>query len=146
MEIVNEMPLVKTCAKCKIEKPAEANFVKNINSKDLYHSVCKQCIKEYQTANKDKMKEYQKGYQKVYKQENKEKLLEYTKQWQNNNRDKARASARKSIANQSPEKKAARKQYMKEYNKLWKQKNPEKFKAAQKRYNDNLKAKKQNDQ
>lgn len=124
MEIVNEMPLTKKCCKCKIEKPAEANFVKNINSKDLYHSTCKQCIKEYQQANRDKMKVYQKEYQAIYKVEKHDELLEYTKQWQRENRDKTREYQRKSLA--KPEVKAKRV----EYNKLWIKNNPDKVKAA----------------
>jgi hypothetical protein len=97
MELVNEMPLVKTCIKCKIEKPAEANFVKNANSKDLYHSTCKQCIKEYQQANKEKMQLYQKQYQSVYRKENAEELMAYDKVWREANREKCKEYAKKSM-------------------------------------------------
>jgi hypothetical protein len=58
---------MKRCSKCKQEK--EFNyFCKNNRYKDGRHDTCKQCRKEY---NKD----------------NKEKIIEYEKQWRANNRD-----------------------------------------------------------
>jgi len=137
------MEQTKKCGKCSTEKPV-TEFVKNKYQADGYHWECKACVKVYQTANREKFKEYQKEYQKVYKQEKREKLLEYTKQWQKENRDKTRAYARKSMAR--PEAKARQREYMKEYNKLWRLNNPEKHKASVARYNAKVKARKENEQ
>jgi len=51
----------KNCSSCKILKNYN-EFHKSKNNKDGYHAICKNCRKEYNLANKEKMKEYNKNY------------------------------------------------------------------------------------
>ena len=90
---------MKTCSKCKIEKPL-TEFYKKGNTKDGLHSECKSCIKErsmnYYYHNQEAVIERQKKYreanrealteqQQKYYQENKEAKLEQSKRyWQDN--------------------------------------------------------------
>lgn len=73
--------LFKKCVKCKQELPA-TNFCKYHRSKDGYAYQCKACIKEYQIANQEKLKAYQKAYQPGYKAEHKEELKAYLANYQ----------------------------------------------------------------
>lgn len=92
----------KICSKCKVEKTFDM-FSKRTTSKDGYRSQCKQCEKEYQQINKNKIKEYQKLYRqdnseiikeksKIYfkKRYAKDKMnmIEYSKKYYNENKDK----------------------------------------------------------
>ena len=89
--------VIKTCSKCKQDKPAE-----DFNKKQRR---CKECQKEYQKGwyqqNAEKQKEYQKAYRKqnaekkkeydkAYYEQNREKKKEYQKAWSKQNRDKRR--------------------------------------------------------
>ena len=98
------------CNVCKIEQPLD-NFSNNKNAKYGKHWTCKSCIKAYQLKNKDKLKAYQKEYQKVYRVENKDTITEYDKKWRDANRDKCRSYAKKS--NQKNP------QRMRDYMKVW---------------------------
>lgn len=85
---------MKTCNKCKIEFPATLeHFYKNKTAKNGLKSNCKACIKkeslEYQRANPDKIKEYQKAY---YLDNPDKRQL-----WAIKNPDKKRESRRKAI-------------------------------------------------
>jgi hypothetical protein len=71
----------KYCSKCDTTKPIE-QFSKSKRSADGYSYTCKVCIKGYQVANKEKLKEYQRNYQPQYKAEHREKLLAYLKNYQ----------------------------------------------------------------
>jgi len=137
------MEQTKKCGKCSIEKPV-TEFVKNKYQADGYHWECKACVKAYQSANRDKLKEYQKQYQAVYRKEKADELMAYDKAWREANKDKVKAYARKS--SQRPEAKARQREYMKEYNKLWRLNNPEKHKASVAKYNAKVKARKENEQ
>lgn len=72
----------KICSKCKI--PKELNdFPKNKNHKDGYHSVCKQCKKEYNNLNKEEIKNYRKNNQEYYQEyyiENKNVIINRQKE------------------------------------------------------------------
>lgn len=105
---------IKQCRTCKQELPIE-RFVKNIRSKDGHHYVCKGCVKEYQLANKEKLKAYQHEYQKIYYVENKEKLYENARKWQKANPEKHRAIVKKS--NSRPERKEKFNEYRRIYDK-----------------------------
>jgi len=137
------MEQTKKCGKCLTEKPV-VEFVKNKYQGDGYHWECKACVKAYQIANRDKLKEYQKSYQSVYRKENAEELMQYDREWRKANKEKCKEYAKKSM--QRPEAKARQREYMKEYNKLWRKNNPEKHKASVLKYNAKVKAIKQNDQ
>jgi len=75
------MEITKYCSKCDTTKPIE-QFCKTKRSADGYAYTCKACIKEYQLANKEKLKEYQRNYQPQYKAEHKEELNAYIRNWQ----------------------------------------------------------------
>lgn len=80
---------MKTCTKCKIEKPANTEyFYKEKRLKDGLTSTCKECEKKrnqkYYQENREKKLEYNrnhyqenKEYHSEYYQENREKILEY---------------------------------------------------------------------
>ena len=97
------METMKYCSKCDTTKPIE-QFSKSKRSADGYAYTCKACIKEYQIANKEKLKAYQREYQPQYKTEHKDKLNAYLSNWQKT------AGREKHLA------------YIKE----WKKRNPEK--------------------
>jgi predicted AAA+ superfamily ATPase len=75
------MEIIKYCSKCDTSKPIE-QFSKSKRSADRYSYTCKACIKEYQLANKEKLKAYQREYQLQYKADNKEQLYEYLRVYQ----------------------------------------------------------------
>ena len=75
------MEITKYCSKCVTTKPIE-QFSKSKRSADGYAYTCKSCIKEYQLANKEKLKAYQRNYQPQYKAEHREELLAYLREYQ----------------------------------------------------------------
>jgi hypothetical protein len=103
---------LKQCTKCKIEKPI-TEFAKRKASKDGLCFKCKQCVKEYQQANKKKIREKQKEYKesnrekireinnrstqkckariKSYYKENKEKILTKHKEYRETNKEQIKA-------------------------------------------------------
>ena len=66
----------KHCSRCKKLQPL-SQFARTKRAASGYTSQCKTCIKEYQLANKEKLKEYQRNYQPKYKAEHKEELKQY---------------------------------------------------------------------
>jgi len=82
MQLDLNLNMVKTCRKCKQDKPAE-DFNKT-------RTECKECQKEYQKGwyqqNAEKKKEYDKAYYEQNREERKEQQKAYRKQ----NRDKRR--------------------------------------------------------
>lgn len=75
------MEITKYCSKCDTTKPIE-QFCKTKRSADGYSWTCKSCVKEYQLANKEKLKAYQREYQPQYKVEHKEELNAYLREYQ----------------------------------------------------------------
>jgi hypothetical protein len=75
------MEITKYCSKCDTTQPIE-QFCKTKRSADGHSWTCKTCVKAYQVANKEKLKEYQRNYQPQYKVEHKEKLLAYLREYQ----------------------------------------------------------------
>jgi len=51
---------MKICPKCKIEKP-KSEFNKDCSKRDGVQTKCKLCEREYNQANKEKIREYQKA-------------------------------------------------------------------------------------
>lgn len=72
---------MKQCLKCKEIKPL-TDFCKNKHIVDGHHTQCKACVKTYQQANKEKLKEYQRNYQPQYKAEHRDELLAYLANYQ----------------------------------------------------------------
>lgn len=81
---------MKTCYKCKEEKPLEA-FCSNKNKPDGKNSLCKVCAnaasKQWKEANKDKVAAYDKEWQ----EKNKDKKAKNYKKWQQNNKGSVNA-------------------------------------------------------
>jgi hypothetical protein len=75
------MKITKYCSKCDTTQPIE-QFCKTKRSIDGHSWTCKTCVKAYQVANKEKLKEYQRNYQPQYKAEHKKELLAYLKNYQ----------------------------------------------------------------
>ena len=84
--------MVKTCSKCKIEKPL-TEFSKNKSSRNGYRSECKSCSKKYRKANAERIKQYNKKYYqdnaehyKEYYQDNKERINKHRNKYQKQRR------------------------------------------------------------
>jgi len=102
--------MVKTCYKCKEEKPI-TEFTKKSNQKDGLNPLCKTCKhlkqKRYRERNKDKIKiygekyyienkdfllEYGKKYGKEYYNKNRKSIIRQTMEWKHNNPEKVAAT------------------------------------------------------
>jgi len=95
---------MKICNKCLLEKD-EIDYYKNNRNKDKLENRCKECIKEINKQNREKllesqrrwreknpdyMKNYEKNdkckeYHRKYYEENKDKYSMRTKEWRKNN-------------------------------------------------------------
>jgi transposase-like protein len=117
------MEITKYCSKCDKTQPIE-QFCKTKRSIDGHSWTCKTCVKEYQLANKEKLKAYQKEYQLQYKVEHKEELNAYARNWQKTvGKEKHQANVKR-----------------------WRDEHPEKVKEYVRISNERAKLKKQNDQ
>ena len=103
----------RKCSKCTRLLPT-THFAKSKASSHGYCSQCKDCIKAYQLANKEKLKAYQREYQPQYKTEHREELFQYLKNWQQANPEKVRAHVAAS--------KAKNAEYYKTYAREWSRK------------------------
>ena len=87
--------ILKTCWKCKEQKP-HSEFYKRRDSKDGLSHQCKECLKQhnkqYYKENTEKKKQYQKENaekikqrKKQYREENTEKIKQYNKRYREEN-------------------------------------------------------------
>jgi len=165
---------MKTCNKCKIEKPL-SDFSKKKQGKYGVSSICKLCSnqhnrayreankekekarqKAYREANKDKEKAYReankdkiKAYQKAYRESNKDKIKSYHKEYRQSNKDKVRENKKAYYE--------ANKDKIREKNKAYYEANKDKINKVNKDYfnrnrkrlinirEDNIKKRKKND-
>jgi len=74
---------MKQCTKCKVVKE-DTEFHKHKNRKDGLNNWCKECVKQYQEANKEAISKYKKRYRR----KNKEAKLEKAKQYYRENKEK----------------------------------------------------------
>ncbi len=78
---------MKTCSKCKIEKPL-SEFYKDKYKRDGLSCACKMCKDDHSkivyAQNKEKIAEYNKNYQKV----NKQRLNKVSKDYYHSNKEK----------------------------------------------------------
>ena len=103
----------RNCSKCKRLLPM-TQFAKSKRSSFGYCSQCKDCIKEYQLANKEKLKAYQRSYQPKYKVEHREELLTYLKEYQRGPGKEKHYSNIKALRAANPEKVAQYRKVMAE--------------------------------
>lgn len=128
--------LTKTCTKCKEAKGA-GEFSKCRRNKNGLMAQCKSCVKRYQQANSDKLKEANKRWYQAnpvkaraqrakWRQANPDKNPESARKWQRANPDKAREVKRKwRLANADK---------TKEQHRQWRQANPDKVRELGRRY------------
>tara|TARA_R110002020_G_C15944375_1_gene744990 strand:- start:33 stop:641 length:609 start_codon:yes stop_codon:yes gene_type:complete len=101
--------ILKTCSKCKEQKP-HSEFHKNKTRKDGLQSHCKKCqsrcAKQYYKENKEKIKQYRKEnpenkrqQQKRYYKKNAERLKKYYKQYREENIEKERQRNKQYLKN-----------------------------------------------
>ncbi len=109
---------MKTCSKCKVEKPF-SEFPKNRTKKYGLESQCKACHKAYREANKERIKEYSKAYQEA----NKEYYKAYDKAYREANKYRIKAQRKAHYE--------ANKHRIKEYSKAHREDNKEYYKAYQ---------------
>lgn len=140
--------MVKTCSKCKEEKPY-SEFYKDKTRKDGLEYKCNSCQKsynkDYYEANKEKCnaqskawreanKEKLKAYRKAYYEANKDRINTQTKAYRKANKEKIKA---KKKAYQE-----ANKDKLKTYNKAWREVNKDIIKAKSKAWREANKEKK----
>lgn len=96
---------MKTCSKCKIEKPLN-QFSKDNTSKDGYQYNCKACRNKYYKKNKDRIilqiKNYResntdsfKAKTKKYYDDNKDKILARQREYYHSNKEKINVQKKK---------------------------------------------------
>lgn len=85
--------MVKTCCKCKVEKPY-SEFHKMKSSKDGYKNQCKYCAKAYDKAYYEANKNKINAQYKAYREANKDKINAQYKVWYEANKDKKKAQAK----------------------------------------------------
>lgn len=127
---------MKTCTKCKEEKPFSEFYRKRkklllkvkINTEFHYRSDCKLCgmksNRQYNEANKDRIKAYNKKYQEL----NKEKLKKNSKIYYRDNFERMQAKGKLY--------RAANKEEVKARTRKWHNENKERVRLRQKRYYD----------
>lgn len=128
---------MKKCNKCLVEKEKTEYYVNNRN-KDKLDGTCKECVKEKNKQNKDKLREAQikwreknsdymtnygksekiKEYQKQYYKENKEEYIKRKQEWRKNNYEKDKEERKKYIENN--------KEKVNKYHSNWKKEKREK--------------------
>jgi hypothetical protein len=118
---MTETPL-KTCIKCKCEKPATTEYF-SLNRKKL-NSKCKDCVKEYLKAYfqkpgvKENRNKYQKSYRKIkgVTESEKERQREYQKSYRQRPSVKERHNEYQKAYRQRLDVKERYNEYLKEYN------------------------------
>jgi hypothetical protein len=73
---------MKTCSKCKIEKPY-GDFTKSIKRLDGHYPQCRECKAEYRKENQHVIKEYREKYYEI----NKDKIYSNKKKIKHNKKD-----------------------------------------------------------
>lgn len=103
------MENVKTCSRCRIEKPVSC-FTRSKSARDGFHCQCKECrriyalahieqTRAYQQANSEKIKARTKEYNRRYKSENRE----YLRQMDRLRRQKIKAKAARDVVKTDPQ-------------------------------------------
>lgn len=116
---------MKTCAKCKAEKPAE-QFDRNAKSRDGRYSYCKACVKAAQAERYLKNKDAIAARNKAWAAANPEKVKAKSRRHYESNREARNAKSRE-FFKANPGKAA-------EYSQRWREKNPGKAAQASARW------------
>ena len=130
---------MKVCSRCKVEKDF-SEFHKDCTKKDRLQSRCKDCEKEYQQNNKEKIAEGQRKWRennkeiiaekaKKYRENNREKIVERETKYRENNREKIAEGQRKFYQ--------ANKEKRAEYYKKYRENNKEKEVERHRKYREN---------
>lgn len=82
---------MKTCTKCKIEKPYE-DFRKSARYKDGHYSRCKACVNEYERSIYDQ--EHKLELRRRYRENNRQRIREQDSERYKSDPEKYRAKAR----------------------------------------------------
>ena len=142
---------MKTCTKCKIEKPFE-EFSKRSMSKDGLKPQCKQCCKKYRLDNKKKILKLAKEYYikkkdkiadkaKEYRLKNRDKISESKKEYYLKNKDiinqrkkELYIKNKEVIAEKRKKYRLSNKEQLSEKNKKYRLKNRDKIAEIKKEY------------
>jgi hypothetical protein len=144
---------LKTCSKCKEEKP-RSEFQKNKIRKDGLCYQCKQCRKQHYKENVEKIRQYRKQhykeniekirqYRKQHYKENKEKILKRRNQYRKENAEKIRQYRKENAEKIRQRENQYRKENaekIRQHEKQYYKKNAEKIKQREKQYHKNLPA------
>lgn len=131
---------MKTCTKCKIEKPFE-QFNKASKEKDGLTSRCKACIKEYHQEHYKKNKEKIDARNKAWAENNRERRKEYEKRYREENLDRIKEKSQKYYLENKETIDARNREYdrlhpekAKERAERWERENPERRKQLRDEY------------
>jgi len=148
---------LKTCSKCKEEKP-RSEFNKSKANLDGLKYRCRECGKQYYKDNPEKIKQQRKRYykdnaekikqhKKQYYKDNPEKFKQYKKQYYKDNAEKIKQQRKRYYKDNAEKCKQQRRQHYKDNAEKEKQQgkqrykdNIEKVKQRQKQYRNNLPA------
>lgn len=104
---------MKTCSKCKIEKPF-SGFHKNHRTKDGLQSKCRGCIKAYDKVRYQKNMEKERLLKKAYYEENRDRIKARQKAYYEANKDKVKVRQKAYYEANKGKKKAYIKEYQRE--------------------------------
>ena len=131
---------MKTCPKCKEEKPF-SEFHKNRAKKDGYQNQCKVCRKAINKLTYDKYGEKNRERARKYAKENKERRKEYARKYTQENREKIKEYRKKcylknkeKILEYHREWREENKDYLKEYQLSYRSKNRQRLSDYHKEY------------
>ena len=113
---MNITHVMKKCTKCgRWLAASTVNFHKQKTGKYGLRSECKECIKQYYEANKDKILEQVKQHGKQYYETNRDKVLEHHKKYRETNREKLLENQRQYYKANKEKLLERHKRYNKEY-------------------------------
>lgn len=103
----------KKCNKCEVEYIRSSKyFYRDKSKKDGYHTICKNCSKEYAEKNKDKIRAYQKKYNTKYYKDNRKEILSNATNYYKNNQEKVLSYQKKYYELNSKKVKSRQRKYI----------------------------------
>ena len=98
---------LKTCTKCRAQKPLEQFSLNSRNKQDGRQPKCKDCVKQYCINNSERLKAQKREYSKIHSEEKTKKATE----WAKNNRERSKEIKAKWRLNNSDKDKELKKQW-----------------------------------